>query len=364
MTVSMRALSLPRGYSTFVSLDATIMSESPASKRRRCSSNNFAQSLASLLSGPSVHYPHAVNTQSPQLKSTHQPEVLKSAQASHHASSGGTLTQNESPAGAFSNSTVVITGGSRGIGFSIAQAFRQLGSRVILVGRNTATLETARQKLIDITVPESTVPIHVPVIAGWSAGLDASGVAVMEGDVSNVGQVERICKQIMQQYGPVENLVNCAGISKDSILLTMDPIEAQEVIATNLFGTINMSRGIAKGMLRRRKGCIINVSSVLGIKGMEGTSVYSASKAGVIGFTRSLARELGPRGIRVSAIAPGFIETDMTSSLTEAQRAQYLAQTPMGRFGGPEEVAHAAIFLAQAKYMTGQTLILDGGFSI
>ncbi|KAI8845905.1 3-oxoacyl-reductase [Chytriomyces cf. hyalinus JEL632] len=257
------------------------------------------------------------------------------------------LTQNESPAGAFSNSTVVITGGSRGIGFSIAQAFRQLGSRVILVGRNSATLETARQKLIDIAVPE-----------------DASGVAVMEGDVSNVGQVERICKQIMQQYGPVENLVNCAGISKDSILLTMDPIEAQEVIATNLFGTINMSRGIAKGMLRRRKGCIINVSSVLGIKGMEGTSVYSASKAGVIGFTRSLARELGPRGIRVSAIAPGFIETDMTSSLTEAQRAQYLAQTPMGRFGGPEEVAHAAIFLAQAKYMTGQTLILDGGFSI
>ncbi|KAJ3063516.1 hypothetical protein HDU98_000694 [Podochytrium sp. JEL0797] len=116
-------------------------------------------------------------------------------------------------------------------------------------------------------------------------------------------------------------------------------------------------------MLRRRKGCIINISSVLGLRGVEGTSVYSASKAGVVGFTQSLAKELGPRGIRVSAIAPGFIETDMTANMTPEKRQLYLQKTPLGRFGSAEEVAHAASFLAQAKYITGQTLVVDGGFS-
>ncbi|KAJ3031228.1 UNVERIFIED_CONTAM: hypothetical protein HDU68_005834 [Siphonaria sp. JEL0065] len=254
-----------------------------------------------------------------------------------------------SPSFSLANTTAVVTGGSRGIGFAVAAEFRRQGARVILIGRSLDTLSEARKNLI-ISSPDD-----VALLGGWDVA-DKSGIAILEGDVSSVGEVEKMCKTIAQTYGPVENLVNCAGISRDSVLLSMDPNEASEVIATNLFGTINMSRGVAKGMMRRRK--------VLGLRGVGGTSVYSASKAGVVGFTQSLAKELGPRGIRVSAIAPGFIETDMTANLTEQQRASYLAQTPLGRFGSVEEVAHAAAFLAQAQYVTGQTLVVDGGFSV
>ncbi|KAJ3098842.1 hypothetical protein HDU97_003705 [Phlyctochytrium planicorne] len=167
----------------------------------------------------------------------------------------------------------------------------------------------------------------------------------------------------MQKYGPVDYLINSAGLSRTGLLVSSDPAASEELIATNLFGTIHMSRGIAKGMLRRKRGCIINISSVLGLKGIEGGSIYSASKAGVIGFTRSLARELGPKGIRVSAIAPGFIDTNMTSELDENRKEAYLGMTPLRRFGQAEEVAEAAVFLAKSQFMTGQTLILDGGLT-
>ncbi|KAJ3346981.1 hypothetical protein HDU83_002535 [Entophlyctis luteolus] len=171
-------------------------------------------------------------------------------------------------------------------------------------------------------------------------------------------------KTIGHKYGAPSVLVNSAGISHSALLLTMDTAAAADVVSTNLFGTIQMSRGMAKWMLRKQSGCIINMSSVLGIRGVEGSTIYSASKAGVIGFTKSLAKELGPRGIRVCAIAPGFIETDMTANLPPETRSKYISHTPLGRFGTAEEVAETAVFLAHSRYITGHTLVIDGGFSI
>ncbi|KAJ3316241.1 reductase [Blyttiomyces sp. JEL0837] len=217
-------------------------------------------------------------------------------------------------------------GGSKGIGFACASLFRQQGCRVVLVGRDLGRLKEAQRELVggdgDIGGDKK-----IPLIVGWES--DASdGVAIVSGDVSKVGEVEKMCKMIMQQYGPVDILVNSAGIRRDSLLLTADPVQAEEIIATNLFGTINMSRGVAKGMLRRNK-----------------------------------ARELGVKNIRVSAIAPGFIDTDMTSDIPEAQKEKFLSSTPLGRFGKPEEVAQAAVFLAQSEFITGQVLVVDGGLT-
>ncbi|ORY49516.1 NAD(P)-binding protein [Rhizoclosmatium globosum] len=378
----MKALtSCRRAHSTFISLSET---EAEASLRTKSALNlirarkttplPLASRLSSLLypsqatSPAPASIPQAspalssssssISQQRPWSSSPAKPLSISTSNpfSSSSSSSTPTPTQASNTLKPFHNTTTVITGGSRGIGLAIAHAFRKQGGRVVLIGRNIESLEGARSSLM-------LGSENVDVLAGWSNGLDKSGVALMEGDVAIVGDVERMCKTISQTYGPTEHLINCAGISRDSILLSMDPLEASEVIATNLFGTILMSRGISKGMLRRRKGCIINVSSVLGLKGVEGASVYSASKAGVVGFTKSLAKELGPRGIRVSAIAPGFIETDMTANLTEQQRTQYLAQTPLGRFGSAEEVASAATFLAQAQYITGQTLVIDGGYT-
>ncbi|KAJ3164525.1 hypothetical protein HK101_000418 [Irineochytrium annulatum] len=169
---------------------------------------------------------------------------------------------------------------------------------------------------------------------------------------------------ITQRYGPVEHLINAAGIDGTGLLVSMTPQEIEDTIAVNLFGTIHMARGVARGMIRRRNGCIINIASILGgMKGLEGQSAYSAAKAGVLGFTKSLARELGPKGIRVSAIAPGFIETDMTADIPEKRKEAYVASTPLGRFGKAEEVAQVAVFLAQNHFMSGNTIVIDGGLT-
>ncbi|RKO84053.1 hypothetical protein BDK51DRAFT_17704 [Blyttiomyces helicus] len=169
--------------------------------------------------------------------------------------------------------------------------------------------------------------------------------------------------QQLSSLGPIDVLVNSAGITGDSLLITMDPQRAADVITTNLLGTIYTCRAAARGMLRRKQGCIINIASVAGIKGNEGQSVYSASKAGVIGFTRSLARELGGRNIRVNAIVPGYIETEMTAGIHEDKKAAYRSATPLGRFGTPEDIAQAAVFLSEAKFITGQSLVVDGGLT-
>ncbi|KAI9350297.1 hypothetical protein BDR26DRAFT_852153 [Obelidium mucronatum] len=344
-----------RRHSTFVSLDSSAV-QRPISRRQIMPVPALASCLKALLS-PTTRLPSST-TSSSILSSSSSPTVPPALSPSIKPAPAASIKPSStSHIFPLTNTTAVITGGSRGIGLAVAAEFRRQGARVILIGRSHDSLLSARTNLI------SSVPANVPLLGGWDSEMDRNGVAVLEGDVSSVGEVEIMCKTIAQTYGPVETLINCAGISRDSILLSMDHVEASEVIATNLFGTINMSRGVAKGMMRRRKGCIINISSVLGLRGVGGTSVYSASKAGVVGFTQSLAKELGPKGIRVSSIAPGFIETDMTAKLTEQQRSHYLSQTPLGRFGSVEEVAHAAAFLAQAQYITGQTLVVDGGFS-
>ncbi|KAI8839584.1 hypothetical protein BC829DRAFT_403792 [Chytridium lagenaria] len=243
-----------------------------------------------------------------------------------------------------------------GIGFACAQAFRKLGARIIVIGRDQRRLGDAVGLL-----RKSETDVEVGTME-WDDAM--VGVAGLSADVSKIGEVEGVVKTVMQKYGPVDYLINSAGLSRTGLLLSTDPAASEELIATNLFGTIHMSRGVARGMLRRKKGELYyQISSVLGLKGIEGGSVYSASKAGVIGFTRSLARELGPKGIRVSAIAPGFIETNMTKGIDASRKESYLSMTPLRRFGQAEEVAQAAVFLAKSQFMTGQTLVLDGGLS-
>ncbi|KAJ3413386.1 hypothetical protein HDV05_008097 [Chytridiales sp. JEL 0842] len=166
-------------------------------------------------------------------------------------------------------------------------------------------------------------------------------IAYLQGDVSSIGDVERMTKTIATTYGPVDYLVNCAGLSKPKLLLMSDPLEMEEIVATNLFGTINMSRALSKGMAFSK----------------------FVNKFVFLGFTKSLAKELGPKGVRVVSIAPGLIETEMGSQLPDHQKALYKQLTPLGRFGRPEEVAQSVAFLAMATYVTGETLVVDGGFS-
>lgn len=160
----------------------------------------------------------------------------------------------------------------------------------------------------------------------------------------------------------IDYLVNAAGISRDSLLIQMKEKDLLETMNTNLLGTMRVSQHVVKSMLRKRQGgCIINISSVVGIHGNAGQSVYAASKAGIIGFTKSLAKEVGPSKIRVNAIAPGFIDTDMTSDITEDKKQRILASIPLGRFGNVQDVSLAALFIAQSEYLHGQTLTVDGG---
>ncbi|KAF9421185.1 hypothetical protein BGZ94_008929 [Podila epigama] len=154
------------------------------------------------------------------------------------------------------------------------------------------------------------------------------------------------------------------GIARDSLLIAHSAQDMANVINTNLMGTIWMNKAIAKGMMRRRKGAIINISSVVGIQGNIGQSVYSASKSALIGFSKSLSKELGSRGVSVNVIAPGYIDTDMTSSIPEDRKKDIIAKTSLGRLGQPQDVAEAALFLAQAKFITGQVLVVDGGLSL
>ncbi|KAJ3171670.1 hypothetical protein HDU88_007750 [Geranomyces variabilis] len=241
----------------------------------------------------------------------------------------------------------VITGGSRGIGLAVARAFLPT-HRIVLVARTPAHLDTASASLTaSLNRSDAAFSDRVRCLV---ADLSSITAAKNAGDVIAMGDTEV--------------LVNSAGVATDAPLIVSNLDHIQGVLDTNLTATIMVTRAVAKSMVRRKKGgCIINISSVAGIKGNSGQSVYSASKAGVIGFTKSLSRELGSRGIRVNAIAPGYVDTDMTSSITLDKRAEYVAATPLGRFGTPEEIGHAALFLSQATYMTGQCLVVDGGLS-
>lgn len=243
------------------------------------------------------------------------------------------------------NRTALVTGGSRGIGRAIALALAQAGAdvAVIYAGNAQAAAET-----VDAIEALGRKALAFPC------------------DVANFTQVREVVKAVALAFGGVDILVNNAGIVRDGLVLTMREEQYDAVLDVNLKGAFNMIRHSAGLMLRKRAGRIINIASVSGIIGNAGQSNYAAAKAGMIGLTKSVARELASKGITCNAIAPGYIETDMTDALPEKTLEQAVAQIPLGRMGKPEEIAKLALYLASddAAYMTGQTLCVDGGLSM
>ena len=236
----------------------------------------------------------------------------------------------------------LVTGGGRGIGRAIAARLAKGSAKVAISYRanDAAAEETAN------LVRE--------------AGAECE---LFKGDVATPKDVEVLVNGIGEAFGPVEILVNNAGTTRDNILLRMKDAEFDEVLATNLKGTYLCTRAVLRGMVRARWGRIVNVSSVVGLLGNAGQANYAASKAGIIGFTKSVAREVAGRGITANAVAPGYVETELTGSLPESIKEQILGQVPVGRFGELEEVAEVVAFLASesAAYITGQTIAVDGG---
>ena len=236
------------------------------------------------------------------------------------------------------NRVALVTGASGGIGTAIAQALHRAGAAVALSG----TRETALRQLADRLEERA----HV-VVADLAGGGDAGAVV----------------KETEAALGPIDVLVNNAGITRDGLALRMKDDDWQAVLDVNLTAVFRLTRAALRGMMRRRSGRIINISSVSGLLGNPGQANYAASKAGLIGMSKALALEVATRGITVNCLAPGFIETAMTDALPEAVRDDALARVPMGRFGSPEDIGTAAVYLAsdEAGYVTGQTLTIAGG---
>lgn len=231
-----------------------------------------------------------------------------------------------------------ITGSTRGIGLEIAKAFAREGSNIVLNGRSAISEEL----IAEIT----------------DLGVKCIGVS---GDISDFEQAGKMIKEAENALGHVTVLVNNAGITNDKLMLRMKPEEFDQVLKINLTGTFNMTQQVLKKMLKQREGAIINLASVSGLMGNAGQANYAASKAGVVGFTKSVAREVAPRGITCNAIAPGFIKTDMTDVLSEKVVEDVMKNIPLQRFGNVSDVAETAIFLAKSNYITGQVVNVDGG---
>ena len=239
------------------------------------------------------------------------------------------------------NKNVFVTGSTRGIGLAIAHRFASLGANVVLNGRSEIS-----SKLTD-----SFKDYQVKVI-------------VISGDVSQFDDAKRMVDEAIAKLGSVDILVNNAGITNDKLMLKMTEADFESVLKVNLTGAFNMTQSVLKPMTRARQGAIINLSSVVGLTGNVGQANYAASKAGLIGFTKSVAREVAARGVRVNAIAPGFIESDMTDAIPEKMQEAILAGIPMKRIGKAEEVATVASFLAEQEYLTGQVIAIDGGMAM
>ena len=236
---------------------------------------------------------------------------------------------------------VLVTGASRGIGNAIALTLGGAGATVI----GTATSKEGADKISKIFSDNSML---------------GKGMKL---NVTDNDQITELLKAVSDEFGAVDILVNNAGITRDNILVRMKEEEWDDIINTNLSSVYRMSKAVLRGMIKKRSGRIISITSVVGAMGNAGQSNYAAAKAGIMGFTKSLAREVGVRGITVNAIAPGFIETDMTDNLPEDQKAVLVAQIPMARLGNIDEIAQAVLFLADdsGSYITAQTLHVNGG---
>lgn len=242
----------------------------------------------------------------------------------------------------FENQVAIVTGAGRGIGHAIATRLAQEGARVASVSRSEAN---ARKTADEINA------------------LRADAAKAYSVDVSNHADVQKIGEQILSDFGRVDILVNNAGVTRDTLCLRMTPEDWDVVLNTNLKGAFNFVQSIQRAMVKQRSGRIINISSVIGLIGNAGQTNYAASKAGLLGFTKSLARELAGRGITVNAVAPGFIATDMTSALSDEIQKSIQERIPLKRVGSGEDIAAAVAYLAsaEASYITGQVLCVDGG---
>lgn len=238
----------------------------------------------------------------------------------------------------FSGKVVLVTGASRGIGRAIAESFAKLGAKVC----GTATSESGAAKISEYL------------------GENGTGLVL---DVSSQESVDKCLEDVKAAFGDVDILVNNAGITRDNLLMRMKDEEWDAIINTNLASVYRMSKGVLRPMMKKRAGRIISVSSVVGLMGNPGQCNYAAAKAGLIGFSKSLAKEVASRGITVNCVAPGFIATDMTAALTDDQKNAILTQVPAGKLGDPQDIANAVLFLASdmASYITGETISVNGG---
>ncbi len=245
------------------------------------------------------------------------------------------------------NKKVIITGGTRGIGRSIVERFAEEGASVAFLGTNK---ERGQEVLTCLEEKKQ----------------EGQAFLFRTIDVASTEEVRSFIEEVLSLWGEVDILVNCAGITRDKLLLRMEEEDWDRVIDTNLKSVYNTSQALLRSMMKKRSGKIINITSVIGFMGNPGQANYGASKAGVIGFTRSLAKEVASRNIQINCIAPGFIGTDMTHQLSEEQKKSILANVPMGRLGCPKEIASAAVFLAsrESDYITGQVLTVDGGLTV
>lgn len=242
----------------------------------------------------------------------------------------------------FKNRTAVITGASRGIGRAIAIKLSELGANIVI--NYSGSMESAKT---------------------LSDELELKGIKVLaiKTDVSNIKQVEEMFETIYNNFGCIDFLINNAGITKDALMLRMTNEDFDRVIDVNLKGTFNCTKTASKYMIKQRQGKIINISSVVGVIGNIGQVNYASSKAGIIGLTKSAARELAGRGINVNAIAPGFIQTEMTDKINQKIKDDYINKIPLKKFGKPEDIANCVAFLCseEANYITGQVINIDGG---
>lgn len=241
-----------------------------------------------------------------------------------------------------SGKTAIITGGSRGIGKGIAEVFAQQGANVAFTYSSSAEAAKALEARLQ------------------SFGVKAKAY---QSDAANFEQCETLVDEVLKEFGNIDILINNAGITKDTLLMRMTEADFDKVIEVNLKSVFNMTKAVQKIMLKQRRGSIINMSSVVGVQGNAGQTNYAASKAGILGFTKSVALELGSRNIRCNAIAPGFIETEMTAKLSPEIVEGWRNAIPLKRGGQPEDIANVCVFLASemSSYITGQTLRVDGG---